>query len=112
MRAVARQVSAIVLNAMAYRTGSYKVEFTSDFPAEILTLPLTTERLILDGVRRIDYWSLITRGLGRFERVLQQAPGADTRSYTLELRDEQSRVLALCADPPTLEELCALSYLS
>ncbi len=112
MRAVERQASAIVLNAMAYRTGSYKVEFTSDFPSEIPTLSLTTERLILDGVRRIDYWSLITRGLGRFERVLQQVPGADTRSYTLELSDEESHVLALCAEPTTVEELCARSYLS
>jgi hypothetical protein len=112
MRAVERQASDIVLNAMAYRTGSYKVEFTSEFPEEILTLQLPTERLILDGVRRIDYWSLITRGLGRFERMVQQVPGADTRSYVLEMTDEESHVLALVAEPTTIEELCSRSYLS
>jgi Domain of unknown function (DUF4388) len=112
MRAVERQASDIVLNAMAYRTGSYNVEFTSEFPAEILTLQLATERLILDGVRRIDYWSLITRGLGRFERMVQQVPGADTRSYALEMNDEESHVLALVAEPTTIQELCARSYLS
>ena len=32
MRAVERQASAIVLNAMAYRTGSYTVEFTDRVP--------------------------------------------------------------------------------
>src|SRR5215217_3409558 len=52
-RAVERQASAIVLNAIEYRTGSYTIEFTSQFPDEIVTLPLSTERLILDGVRRI-----------------------------------------------------------
>ncbi|HUP48707.1 MAG TPA: DUF4388 domain-containing protein, partial [Thermoanaerobaculia bacterium] len=50
-RAVERQASAIVLNAMSYRSGSYTIEFTSNFPDEIITLHLSTERLILDGVR-------------------------------------------------------------
>jgi hypothetical protein len=57
-RAVERQASAIVLNAMAYRSGSYTIEFTANFPDEIIALPINTERLILDGVRRIEYWSL------------------------------------------------------
>src|SRR3954453_7404751 len=65
LRALERQASAIVLNAIRYRTGSYVVEFTSEFPAEVITLPLNTERLILDGVQSIDFWSLITRGLAR-----------------------------------------------
>src|SRR5258707_861124 len=112
MRAVERQASAIVLNAMAYRTGSYKVEFTAEFPTEVLPLQLATERLILDGVRRIDYWSLIMRGLGRFDRLVQQVPGADTRSYTLEFNDEESHVLALLSEPATVEELCGRSYLA
>src|SRR5260221_13779635 len=95
MRAIERQASAIVLNALAHRTGSYKVHFTRGVPTEFLTLQLATERLILDGVRRIEYWSLITRGLGRFKRLLQQVPGPDTHVYTLELNDEASNVLSL-----------------
>lgn len=111
-RAAERQASAIVLGAMLYRTGSYTIEFTTEFPDEILNLPLSTERLILDGVRRIDYWSLITRGLGRFSRLLQQVPGADMRSFALELNDEESHVLNLLAEPETIEGLCSRSYLS
>ena len=111
-RAAERQVSAIVLDAMSYRTGNYTIEFTSEFPEGIITLPLPTERLILDGVRRIDYWSLITRGVGRLERVLEQVPGADTRMYQLELNDDENHVLSLLSDPQTVEELCARAYLS
>ena len=69
MRAVEEQASAIVLNAMRYRMGSYTIEFTTTFPDEILNLPLSTERLTLDGVAKIEFWSLITRGIGR-DRVL------------------------------------------
>ena len=111
-RAVERQTSAIVLNAMQYRTGSYTIEFTREFPDGIISLPMSTERLILDGVRRIEYWSLITRGVGRLDRVLQQVPNADTRTFQLELTDDESHVFNLLADPQTVKELCARSYLS
>ncbi|HET7707888.1 MAG TPA: DUF4388 domain-containing protein [Thermoanaerobaculia bacterium] len=111
-RAVERQASAIVLNAMSYRSGNYTIEFTSNFPDEIIALPLSTERLILDGVRRIEYWSLVLRGIGRFERLLEQTPDADRRTYQLELSEDESHVLSLLSDPQTIERLCARSYLS
>jgi hypothetical protein len=111
-RAAERQASAIVLDAMAYRNGAYTIEFTAEFPEGIITLPLQTERLILDGVRNIEYWSLITRGVGRTDRVLEQVPGADTRTFQLELNDDETHVLNLLSDPQTVEQLCARSYLS
>jgi hypothetical protein len=111
-RAAERQASAIVLDAMAYRHGAYTIEFTGEFPEGIITLPLQTERLILDGVRNIEYWSLITRGVGRPDRVLEQVPGADTRTFQLELNDDETHVLNLLSDPQTVEQLCARSYLS
>jgi hypothetical protein len=112
MRALERQASTIVLNAIRYRTGSYTVEFTDEFPPEIVTLPLNTERLILDGVQSIEYWSLISRGVGRLDRILQQVPGADMRTYALELNDDENHVLNLLAEPGTIEDICARSYLT
>ena len=67
----------------------------SEFPAEIVTLPLATERLMLDGVRHIEYWSLVWRGLARLDRVLEQVPGADMRAYNLELGDDENLILSL-----------------
>src|ERR1043166_3433641 len=113
VRAAERQASAIVLNAMAYRSGNYTIDFTSALPNEIIALPLGTERLIPDGIRHIEHWSLILRGVGRLERVLELAPGADMRVYQLELSDEESHVMSLLAeDAQTLEQLCSRSYLS
>jgi hypothetical protein len=111
-RAVENQARAIVLNALSYRTGSYTIDFTADFPEEAIELPLSTERLILDGVRKVEYWSLITRGVGRLDRMLEQVPGADTRGYQLELNDDENHVLSLLSDPQSVEDLCARSYLS
>jgi hypothetical protein len=112
MRAVERQVNAIVLNALAYRSGSYTIDFTSAFPDEIIALPLSTERLILDGVHNIEYWSLILRGVNRLDRMLQQSPDADRRSYHLELNEEESHVMSLVSEPQTVEMICARSYLT
>ena len=83
-----------------------------EFPPEIISLPLNTERLILDGVQSIEYWSLITRGLGRLDRILQQVPGADMRAYSMELTDEESHVLSLLSEPGSVEDICSRSYLS
>ena len=112
MRALERQASAIVLSAIHYRTGSYSIEFTNEFPPEIIALPLNTERLILDGVQSIEFWSLITRGLARLDRLFQQVPGADMRTYSMELTKEESHVLSLLAEPGTIEDTCSRSYLS
>jgi len=112
IRAVERQANAIVLNAMSYRTGSYTIEFTGELPEGVISLPLNTERLILDGVRRIEYWSLIFRGIGRLDRLLEVVPGALTRSYALELNDEESHILSFFAEPQSVEAVCARSYLS
>jgi len=111
-RAAERQASAIVLDAMSYRTGTYTIDFTAEFPDNIITLQLSTERLMLDGVRHIEYWSLITRGVGRLDRMLEQVPGADTRTFQLELNDDENHVLSLLSDPQSVEDLCARAYLS
>jgi len=112
LRALERQACAIVLNAIRHRTGSYSIEFTSEFPPEIISLPLNTERLILDGVQSIEFWSLISRGLPRPDRILQQVPNADMRTYSMELTEEESHVLSLLSEPVTVGEVCSHSYLS
>jgi Domain of unknown function (DUF4388) len=111
-RAVERQASAIVINALRYRAGNYTMEFSSNFPDEIITLQLTTERLVLDGMQKIDFWSLIMRGIGKLDRPIELVPGADTRAYNLEMTDEESHVLSLLAETQSVEKLCARSYLT
>lgn len=112
LRGVEQQSSAIVLNVIGYRRGNYTIEFTSEFPDDIIALPLSTERLILDGVGRIEEWSLIARGVVRLERLLEHVPGSDMRSYTMELSDDETHVLSLLAEPTSIQDLCSRSYLS
>jgi hypothetical protein len=112
LRAVEHQARAVVLNAVAYRSGNYTIDFTDDFPEEIIALPLSSERLILDGIERIEFWSLITRGLARMDRLFHHVPDAAMRSDSMELTDEESHVLSLFSEPGTIEQICSRSYLS
>ena len=112
LRALEHQASAIVLNAMAYRTGSYTIDFSVDLPEDVIALPLGTERLVLDGVARIDTWSLIMRGISRLDRFLEVVPGAMSRGYALELTDEENHILSYFSEAQSIESVCARSYLS
>jgi hypothetical protein len=112
IRAVELQASQIVLNALGFRNGSYELRFTSEFPHDILTLPLATERLMLDGVRRIEHWSLVSRGIGRPDRLLQHTAGADARVYSLDLAEEETYIYGLLSEAQTVADICVHSYLS
>lgn len=112
LRSVERQVSNIVKNAVSTRSGGYTVEFTADFPNEILTLSINTERLLMDGVHTVDDWSLIERGIGHMERLLRHAAGSDTRVFHLDLTDEESHVYTLLGEIGTVKSVCDRSYLT
>lgn len=111
-RAIEHQVVDIVMRTLAVRSGSYTIEFVTELDSSIIALPISTERLVLDAIAKIDYWSLIARGVGRFERVLRQADDADSRVYHLDLNDEESHIYTLTSEPHSVQTICDRSYLS
>jgi hypothetical protein len=44
--------------------------------------------------------------------MLEQAPGADARGYTLELNEEENHILSLLSEPATVHDVLSRSYLS
>jgi uncharacterized protein DUF4388 len=112
MRAVERQVSNIVRNAVSFRSGNYTIEFSGDFPHETLSLSINTERLLMDGVHGVEYWSLIQRGVGRMDRPLRQVPGADTRVFHQDMTEEENHVYGLVSEIATVASISERSYLS
>jgi hypothetical protein len=107
-----RQVSRILRQSLGFRSGKYRIDFTSDFGPEVMTLPLKTDRLVLDAVSEIDHWSLISRGMSDLERVMQQARGSDSRVFHLELTDDESHIYALLGDAQSVRSVIDQSYLS
>jgi len=112
IRAVEQQAQQIIHDAIGCRSGRYRIDFTSDFPPGVITLPLNTERLVLDGVRRLEQWSLISRGMGKPERLLAHVPHAESRAYGLALDENESYLFSLFSEPLTIDGACERSYLS
>jgi hypothetical protein len=112
LRAIEQQVSQIVHTVVSHRAGSYTIDFTSDFPADVIELQLNTERLVMDSVRRIEHWSLISRGVGKLERSLVQVPNSDSRVFSLDLAEDESHVYSLLTEAHAMSEVLARSYLS
>lgn len=110
--AIEQQVSSIVADTVAYRTGDYVVVLSPELPRDILTLNLNTERLIMNGIERVESWSLIARGARGLDRLLRHAENADSRMFHLDLTEEEMHVYSLCADPIPVGALCDRSYLS
>lgn len=111
-RAIERQVTTIVTHALSFRSGNYTIEFVTDLGRDIVALQLSTDRLVLDGVAQIELWSLISRGVGKLDRILQQSADADRRIFHLDLSEEESHIYSLIGEPLTLGTLCDRSYLS
>lgn len=112
VRALERQANRIVRESLQWRGGTYTIEFVDDFPPGIIDLQLPTDQLLLEGVRAIQHWSLISRGTGRLERLLAQCDGAEVRSLQMELTADEMHILELLEEPQTVQALCTRSYLA
>jgi hypothetical protein len=110
--ALERQVAHIVKHALAFRGGNYTIDFTTDFPKEIVVLTINCDLLVMNGISNIEQWSLISRGISRMGRLLRQSQGADARIFQLELGDTESHVYSLFSEPQSVESACERSYLS
>ncbi|MFN2441794.1 MAG: DUF4388 domain-containing protein [Thermoanaerobaculia bacterium] len=112
MRALERQVKMVVVSALALRTGSYTIEFTTQFNRDIPGLPINTERLLLDGVQTIESWTLISRGIGAMTRTLRKSEAGAVRSYNLDFTEDESYIYDLLSEPQSLASILQRSYLS
>jgi hypothetical protein len=107
--AVEHQVKEILMDLFTWTHGTYDLVIKSLDPDALVTLNISTENLILEGIRRVRGWSQIMRGLGDIGAVLARAGGAD---YKLELSPEEQEVLAQVNGRTTVEQICDVSYLS
>jgi hypothetical protein len=112
VRGVEKQVREIIVRIFNWRAGSYHLTFGGAFPRDMIVLQLPTDRVILDGISKIDRWSRISSGIRDIDATIRRTPGQDSRLYNLELTEEEHGIFNLCDAPFTVRELCRMSYLS
>jgi hypothetical protein len=106
--AVIEHTQEIIYGAFQWTEGRFRLE-PGPAPAESITLNMRTPDLILEGIRRIESWSRIERGMGGIQaRYVRARPVAEI-GQALTLSPARTELLLGLEKERTVEEVCASS---
>ncbi len=109
--AVESQVREILMELFTWTHGEYELVIKDVDPSDMVTVNVSTENLILEGIRRSRSWSQVLRGIGDIETV-PMPTGHNEALYKLDLSPEEQEVLGSVNGASTIEQICDTSYLS
>ncbi|MEW6050638.1 MAG: DUF4388 domain-containing protein [Candidatus Zixiibacteriota bacterium] len=110
-RVVEEQVENLLYSLLSWQSGSFKF-YENQFPTEEeITVEMSVENVILEGLRRFDEMNMIKEALPDWEAVyaISSSQGGRTRSVSLEA--PQWNVMALVDGRRSVNEICACSPL-
>jgi len=108
---VEHHVKEILMDLFTWTHGDYELVIKEVDADNVVTLNISTENLILEGIRRMRAWSPVLRGIGDIESI--PVPTGNTEVlYKLELTGEEQEILAYVNGRATVEQICQVSYLS
>jgi hypothetical protein len=110
--AIEHHVKEILIDVFTWTHGEYELVMTDPGPDDVVTLNLSTEALILEGIRRTRAWSRIFRGIGGDLDSMPVPTGNTDVLLKLELSEEEQDVLSHVTGRATLEQICQASYMS
>ncbi|HEY2942954.1 MAG TPA: DUF4388 domain-containing protein [Vicinamibacteria bacterium] len=111
MPSVEQQVHDILMELFDWTHGEYELVIKDMDPDQVLSLHISTENLILEGIRRSRSFSQVIRGIGDIDAVLVPT-GTTEVLYKLDLTAEEQEILSHVNGRATVEQICDVSYLS
>ena len=108
---VEQHAREILMDLFDWVHGEYELNMKDMDPDNVITLNISTENLILEGIRRCRAWSQVKRGIGGIDTVYLQTGNTEVL-YKLELSAEEQEVLSHVNGRSTIEHICDVSYLS
>jgi len=108
--AVEMHVKDILMDLFTWTTGDYEFIIKDMDPNSLVVLNISTENLILEGIRRTKAWSRVLRGIGDIESTPFPTGNTDLL-YKLDLTEEEQEILAHVSGRSTIEQICQVSYL-
>ncbi|MFQ6008461.1 MAG: DUF4388 domain-containing protein [Candidatus Zixiibacteriota bacterium] len=110
-RVVKEQVEHLLYSLLSWQSGSFKF-YENQFPTdEEITVNLSVENVILEGLRRVDEMNMIRETLPDLDAVytISASQGGRTRAVTLQA--EEWNIMALVDGRRTINEICKASPL-
>ena len=109
---VEHHVKEILLDVFSWGTGEYELVMTEPGSDDVVALNLSTESLILAGIRRIFGWSRIYAGVGGDIESVPSPTGNTDALLKLELTEEEQELSTHINGRNSIEQICQVSYLS
>jgi len=106
---VREQVKEIVISLFRWTRGTYDMTFGPLPSNEVITLKMSTEDLILEGIKGIDEWVRIQLAVGGLETRYQVSPRLDELGRLMTLTLDEWTLLSRCEAPVSLAQLCDTS---
>jgi Domain of unknown function (DUF4388) len=111
VKTVVEHTQEIIYGAFQWTEGQYRMQEGAS-SAEAITLKISTPDIILEGVRRIESWTRITRGCGGISARYERAPDYEAVLPLMNLSFEKLSLLTALNDVTEVEGLCRDSSLS
>jgi Domain of unknown function (DUF4388) len=111
VRAVVDQTQEIIYHAFQWEEGDYELQAGAG-SAESITLNISTPNIILEGIRRIESWGRIERGMGGLTARYARAEAGEALAQQMFLSSEQRSLLEEIGSGQDVEVLCERSTLS
>jgi hypothetical protein len=104
---VTEQVQEIIYSVFLWEEGTFEFQ-EGDLPSrEVIVLRMSTADLMLEGVRRIERWARIRRGVGGLGQKYRLAASSASTMGDMSLHKDEMDLIAILDGVMTLEEICA-----
>jgi hypothetical protein len=110
--ALEHHVKEILLDVFCWRTGEYELAMTDPGADDVVAVNVSTETLILAGIRRIRGWSRVYKGVGGDVEAVPVPTGNTEPLLRLELTEEEQDILTHVNGRASIEQICQVSYLT
>ncbi len=109
---VRSQVEELLYSLMSWERGAFKF-YESQFPTEEeITVDISTENVILEGLRRLDEMNHLRDTLPDVDAALALSQATDGRAVDVALSPEEWNILALIDGRRTIRDIVEISNLS
>ncbi len=112
--ALARQSSELIYDALRWSDGKFELALTDRLPplAESARLGMPVAAVVMEGLRRVDEWHIIERGLGDFTSILHRDEVAIGAAGRQRFVPQESALLDLVNGHRTVRDLVRESHMS
>jgi len=103
---VTEQAKEIIYSLFQWTEGTYQFKMGTLPTEEIITLSISTQNLILEGIRRIQSWYRIQEAIGGLKTRFQTSPALKELTGDMQLSLEEWQLLSVCETPVSLQDIC------